>query len=265
MKVVLTCPPTYYQIKHPTNSWMNIDNPVDIALAYKQYRDLINLYHSLGIQVIEMPPIARLTDMTFAANFGAVQNDLFVPSNFRYEHRRDEALAAAFWLSVQFKYKITRLPKNIFFEGQGDLIACGNKYFLGHGFRSSIDACGPLVTILKRPIIPLKLVREDFYHLDTCFTPLKNNAVLIVTDAFDDVGLFIIAQHFKTVLHVPKQDYHLMPCNLMRHGNTVIVAAGISCALKQRLQTLGYHVFQTPMSEFIKGGGSVKCLTLELT
>jgi N-dimethylarginine dimethylaminohydrolase len=44
---------------------------------------------------------------------------------------------------------------------------------------------------------------------------------------------------------------------------TIIVGQGITTDLKDKLGKFGYNIFEVPMIEYLKGGGSVKCCTFE--
>ena len=52
-------------------------------------------------------------------------------------------------------------------------------------------------------------------------------------------------------------------CNAVVLGRHVVTNTGCP-QLAARLADLGYHPHETPLDEFIKAGGSAKCLTLRL-
>lgn len=53
-------------------------------------------------------------------------------------------------------------------------------------------------------------------------------------------------------------------CNAVNCGQHVFLNRA-SAALIHELQSRGFAVRQTPLTEFMKAGGSAKCLTLKLT
>ncbi len=52
-------------------------------------------------------------------------------------------------------------------------------------------------------------------------------------------------------------------CNAVNVGSTVVLNRA-SDALKAVLGESGFDVIETPLDEFLKAGGSAKCLTLRL-
>jgi N-dimethylarginine dimethylaminohydrolase len=68
----IRCRPTYFDVCYAINDWMDPNKPVDTDLAIAQWERLRSLYGSLGHEVVELPPVAGLPDMVFAANGATV-------------------------------------------------------------------------------------------------------------------------------------------------------------------------------------------------
>ena len=62
---------------------------------------------------------------------------------------------------------------------------------------------------------------------------------------------------------VDTQDAGNFACNAVNIGDKIIVNKA-SDNLKSKLNQLGFEVIEIDLSEFIKAGGSAKCLTLKL-
>lgn len=263
MKQILLCPPDYYEIKYIINPWMDFDNPVDKQKAREQYQGLKSLYIELGIEVFELAPDKDLPDMVYAANYGQVDNNVFIKANFKFPQRRKEAEHAVSFFEKK-GYEIRVLPEEYIFEGQGDILKVGSKYFLGWGERTGYEIKVQLEEIMDQKIIDLEVVKPHFYHLDTCFGPLGENMVLINPESFTKEGLEKIKLEVKEVIMANDQDNSVMACNLVCVDNNVVLGKGISAQLRENLEEHGLNVYEVEMSEFLKGGGSVKCLTLEM-
>lgn len=106
---------------------------------------------------------------------------------------------------------------------------------------------------------------ERFYHLDTCFCPLSDGTLLYYPPAFDFYSNRLIETRVPTAkrLVVGEADALAFACNAVNVGRSVILNQ-VSAGLRQQLQTRGYDVVETPLSEFLKAGGAAKCLTLRL-
>lgn len=261
-KKVLLCPPDYYDIEYEINPWMDVQNKVDRKKARDEYNQLKETYKNLGCEVLELAQEKGLPDMVYAANWGFPKGEIFIRSNFKFPQRRKEAELAQKFLE-NLGYKIDLLPDGIFFEGQGDLLAVGDKYFLGWGKRSDPRVIKYLKKQLGENLLDFELHDPYFYHLDMSLAPLDHNTVVINPKSFKKEDLKKIHQSFKNVIKTDERDNKTMACNLVMVNNTIVIGEGISDNLKKKFYKHGFDFKEIPMGEFRKGGGSVKCLTLE--
>lgn len=262
MKKVLLCPPAYYDIEYEINPWMDLNNKVDHDKVNEEYLKLKQIYSELNIEILEIQPEKGLPDMVYAANFGSIADNVFIKSNFKFEERKKEASLAKNYFQ-KLGLHIEELPEGIIWEGQGDLLKAGNTYFLGWGKRTELQAKKVLEEILHTEIIDLKLVDKYYYHLDTCFLPIDEKTVAFNSLSFEEQDIIKIANHFPNIIEVEQADNDILACNAIVEGKTIVCGQGISQKLKGEYAKYGYEVKEVPMEEYRKGGGSVKCLTLE--
>lgn len=262
MKKFLLCPPTYFNIEYEINPWMHIENKVTPNSVNEEYTLLKQTYLELSVQILEIPPQKGLPDMVYTANLGFAKDNIFIVANFKFPQRQKESIYSEQFFS-KLGFEIKKLPPEIPWEGEGDFLKAGNKYFMGHGKRSSLKAKDYLSEILQGQVVPLKLIDPYFYHLDMCFFPLDANTVTINPRSFEPEGVETIRQHFKTVIETSPEDNQTMACNAEIVGNTIVVAESLSQELKDKYGALGYKTKELPMYQYIKGGGSIKCLSLE--
>ncbi|HEX8931951.1 MAG TPA: arginine deiminase-related protein [Patescibacteria group bacterium] len=259
---VLLCPPTHYDIEYEINPWMDITHKVDQKKVRAEYETLKQTYQKLGLEILEIEQKKGLPDMVYAANFGFPENNFFIKANFKFAERKKEAeLAKQYFTNLGFT--IHELPENVNWEGQGDLLKIGGKYFAGYGKRSDQKAKRYLEEILTGEIIDLELIDPYYYHLDTCFLPLNKQTVAINPLSFTAEGLAKIAQNFTTVIKVSQEDNQLLACNAVVVNKSIVVGKGISQQLKTDFKNAGFVTEEVAMDEYRKGGGSVKCLTLK--
>jgi len=260
---VLMCPPVYYGIKYEINPWMSLSRDSDSLLADKQWRALYDvLQEQLGMVVSLIEPKPGLPDMVFTANAGLVWENKFIVSNFRYEVRRDEAKHFENWFAAR-NYEIFHLPDQNHFEGEGDLLICGDVLFAGYPNRSSVSSHQKTASIIQREIVSLKLINDWFYHLDTCFCPLSRNEAIYYPPAFDASALRILENHIGILIPVAEEEARRFACNAIVVERNVIMNEGCP-KLRGRLESLGFSVYEIQLSEFIKAGGSAKCLVLKV-
>jgi N-dimethylarginine dimethylaminohydrolase len=260
---LLMCPPGHYGIEYEINPWMSRSRQSDPRLAQEQWKGLYRLLQDqLGVEISLVEPRPGLPDMVFTANAGLVWGNRFITSNFRYEVRRREVPCFENWFQVR-GYEICHLPEENFFEGEGDLLKSGDLFFAGYHIRSDIVSHQKVAEILEREVLSLELTDEWFYHLDTCFCPLGGGQAIFYPAAFDAYALKVLENNVPTLIPVTEVDAKRFGCNAIVVGHHVVMNDGCP-QTRRELESLGFSVFETPLSEFIKAGGSAKCLVLKV-
>ena len=257
------CPAVYYGIEYEINPWMSRSRQSDPILAQEQWRALYEfLQDRLAVDVSLMEPRPGLPDMVFTANAGLVWENKFIASNFRHEVRRGEVAHFQDWFTVR-NYEIFHLPDQNHFEGEGDLLMCGDVLFAGYPNRSSILSHQRLAEIIQRKVLSLRLINDWFYHLDTCFCPLSSHQAIYYPAAFDATALRVLENHIDRLIAVSEEEARRFACNAIVVEKNVIMNAGCP-NIRDQLESLGFSVFELSFTEFIKAGGSAKCLILKL-
>jgi arginine dihydrolase len=265
MSRLLVCPPDHFCIDYEINPWMHRSNVVNSDQAVRQWHELIRvLEEDLGVVVERMKSVPGLPDLVFTANAGVVVGHKAVPSRFRYLERQREEAHFEGWFR-DHGYEVITLDEGMYFEGAGDLLGFPESWFGGYRQRSDIRAFPILGDLFGKEILPLELVDSRFYHLDTCFCPLSGGDLLYYPPAFDHYGQVAITQRIRAEqrLVVPEQEALRFACNAICVGKQVVLPAGCPDTITL-LESHGYHPHPVPLDEFMKSGGSAKCLTLAL-
>lgn len=264
MTTLLMCEPRHFEVSYVINPWMaGNQGRVDRARATQQWRALHEtLAQRAQIQLIE--PVRGLPDMVFTANAGLVcRGREVVLASFRHAERQPEAHHYARYFMAA-GYQVLRL-EGMVFEGAGDaLYDAEGRLWFGHGLRSDAAARDRLSAALRIEVHDLELVDPRWYHLDTAFCPLSGGYVLAYAAAFSAAGVDKIKQAFGgKVIWVSEEDARDFACNAVNLGRDIILYRA-SPALKDVLGRCGFTVIEFEMTEFLKAGGSCKCLTLQL-
>ncbi len=109
----------------------------------------------------------------------------------------------------------------------------------------------------------MELVDPYYYHLDTCFCPLSIEQALYFPPAFDDYGRAALQAHIPKLIEVTAAEARRFACNAVVVGRNVVTNSGCP-KLHEQLRNEGFTPWETPLDEFVKAGGSAKCLTLRL-
>ncbi len=262
MSKLLLCPPDYYGIEYEINPWMSRSRNAEPAQARAQWQALRDTLQRLGCEVESLPPQPKLPDMVFTANAGLAVGRKFIRSNFRHPERRGEQAHFEEWFAAN-GYDIVRLPENLFFEGEGDALFCGDVLFCGYRFRSDIRSHQFIGDLLGKLVISVELADGRFYHLDTCFCPLPDGGAVWHPGAFDDYGQRAIRSHIDKLIEVPPNEALRFACNAVVLDHEIVLPDGCP-VLCRSLRAGGYTPHELPMTEFLKAGGACKCLTLFL-
>jgi len=84
--------------------------------------------------------------------------------------------------------------------------------------------------------------------------------VVINPKSFTDKGIEKINKHFTNVILTSPEDNQVLACNMVVSGKNIVVCEGVTETFKANLATHGYTVFETPMSQYIKGWRKRKML-----
>jgi N-dimethylarginine dimethylaminohydrolase len=293
---ILMCPPDFYGIDYEINAWMDRTRQADRDLAVRQWHDLYRLLQESGAAISLLPPVAGLPDLVFTANAAMVYQDTAILSHFRPRQRQPEEPCDEKWFS-EHGFQVRRLGAcektgtgsepmrqssrekassevpvpifsqapgaDVFFEGAGDALFCGDTLLAGYRIRSDIRGHQEIGAMLDCRVIPLELVNPRFYHLDTCFCPLAPDSAICYPPALDDYGQRVLPELIGDLIAVTDAEARQMACNAVVVGRTVITNTGCP-DLHRQLRTRGFEPQETPLGEFLKAGGSAKCLTLRL-
>ena len=259
---ILMCPPDFYGIEYEINPWMSRAQGADRAAAQTQWQSLRDALVGLGVVVETLPPQPGLPDLVFTANAGLVYGMTFLSSRFKHAVRAAESPHFEAWFAAH-GFDVVTLPEGLFHEGAGDALFCGDTLFAGYRTRSDAAAHQWVAGKLGVRCLPLELVNPRFYHLDTCFCPLAPGVALYHPDAFDAYGRRVLAAHVGTLIGVTAAEASRFGCNAVVVGKSV--AHNADCPeLAAALVAHGYRPIAVELGEFLKAGGSAKCLTLRL-
>ncbi|WAC93347.1 dimethylargininase [Mycobacterium sp. Aquia_213] len=253
-------PPTYFAVEYAINPWMDVSAPVDVDVALAQWEGLRRTYLRLGHRVDIVEPVSGLPDMVYAANGGFVAGDVAIVARFRYEQRAGEATAYGEWMSSMGYRPVTTRYVN---EGQGDLLMVGEMVLAGYGFRTDRRAHAEVSAALRMPVVSLELVDPRFYHLDTALAVLDDHTIAFYPPAFSAAAQEQLHALFPDAIVVGSADAYVLGLNVVSDGLHVVLPCAAT-GFAAQLREVGFDPVGVDLSELLKGGGSVKCCTLEV-
>lgn len=262
---IFMCPPDYYfDIVYEINPWMKMGTGCKNDYAKEKWSELKGLITKLGAEVITMEAQPGLPDIVFTANAALVYKNIAIISKFRHPERQPEEKFYAEALEKQ-GLKVEILPEGMSFEGAGDALFLDGALYSGYAPRSDISSHSYIADLLGIRIYSLELSDKRFYHLDTCFCPLSDGYLMYFPAAFDEYANRVIESNVPEEKRIVVTDEEAMKfsCNAVNIGKSVIMNLTTD-RLKNALKEKGFDTYEVDLCEFMKAGGSAKCLTLKL-
>lgn len=266
---VLLCPPAYFDVVDQKNPYMSRKSPIDRAKAQRQWDALRSALEDAGCQVETIDPAPGYEDMVFAANqvFLGFHPDIgkfVVPSQMLHSSRQREVPFYVDWY-CQHGFKVIEVNLgDDHLEGHGDLLwhPDWSRIYAGYGFRSTekgVEKFRQAMSKLGVSVVPFHLVDPYCYHLDTCFCPLNNDAVLIYSAAYAAHSLAALLPFWKRVYELTTDEAHKFM------GNGIVVNGRyLTPYITPHLESILHQEGLTPVvidtSEFEKSGGSLFCM-----
>lgn len=282
---VLMCPPDFLRIEKVINSWMDEKRQPYLTLARRQWQNILKAYLEVGMELWFIEPEPECQDMCFSANAGWCRWGKVILSNFKgkiAEVRQPEVSKYFDWFS-RYRAKLLNVEvipfpePGIAFEGQGDVVTIdvGKSkedaiVLMGFGQnRTDFEAAEVLRAIHKElRVIPIRLVDSFFYHLDTACIFIPPKTFMYYPKAFGPDAIQIIKTLPADLIEIEEEDAFHFVCNgvFVRElwGKVAFITNKISLRLKARLWSRGIRVVEVYTTEFMKSGGSARCLTLFL-
>ena len=222
---------------------------------------IVDVYTEAGHEVVLVDPVEGLPDMVFTANAGLVLDGRALVSRFRHPERagKEQTAFRRFFEQLGLAEVAVASAVN---EGEGDYLPVGSVILGGSGFRTDPRSHDEVSEFFSRPVIPLELVDERFYHLDTALTVLDEDQVAYWPGAFSPASQGRLGELFPDAVLATDAMPAFFP-NACSDGTRVVMSATarrLAAAFRER----GFTPIPVPTSELQKAGGSAKGCTLEL-
>ena len=211
-----------------------------------------------------MDPVPGLPDLVFTANAGLVYRDLFISSRFRFGVRQGETPHFERWARSTGSRSST-LPGGLALRGgrrrpllRRDALRrlpLPERRAEPPVGRRAARRRGPAAGAGRPPVLPPR-------HL--LLPAGAGRGAIYYPGAFDDYGRSVLRDRIPNLIEVSAEEAVSFSCNAVVVGRTVVLNDGAPEAGRAPARTPGYAVRPLGLSEFIKSGGSAKCLTLRL-
>jgi N-dimethylarginine dimethylaminohydrolase len=267
----LVVEPDHFRVEYAINPYMDVHDQPDPARTRGQWLDLCATLRAAGATVRVLGQRPDAPDMVYAMNLGLVVGGVgdgseagaatVVLSHMRYPERRMETPTVQQWFAEHGfgTAYVGRDGVGAHLEA-GDAFAFGDSLVVGHGPRTEELALKHLAAELDVRVRGLRITHPGMYHLDLAFCPLDSTRAMVCPAALDEASAAAVLDLVPEPLVLSEEEALTFCANSVVVGRTVVMP---SCPdrVRRQLEQWGFTVVIVDVSQFHKGGGSVRCLT----
>jgi N-dimethylarginine dimethylaminohydrolase len=258
--------PDHFRVDYSINPFMHLDDQPDPVRAREQWLALVAAIEAAGGTVEVLPQLPEAPDMVYAMNLGLALEDVdgaprVVLSHMRYPQRRMETPAAETWF-VEHGSAVRSVGRDgvgAHFEA-GDAFAWRGELVVGYGPRTEELALKHLATELGVGVRGIRITNPGMYHMDIGFCPLDETRAMVCPAAYDEASAAALLDLVPEPLVLTEEEGLAFAANSIVIGRTVIMPA-CPDRVRTQLEEWGFEIVVVDVSEFLKGGGAVRCMT----
>lgn len=268
----------YFSDEFAINPLMDSSLIIDAQKAAAEHAEIKRAFETAGIEVMQVEPPAGCQDGVYTANWGLCRGDKVIPSVL--PQKRDGEMPYARQIFKDLGLEVIE-PPNYAFSGQGDALPCGNRLFAGSGYRSDWRTHEFVAKQLGYEVIPLQTIPQlaegrpvinavtgwpdsFFYDIDLAMSVISAELIAWCPEAFMPPSQEIIRNLPIEKIEVSYDEaVKGFACNLVSTGETVIMS-NHAPQLKAALEARGLKTICPEVTELLKGGGYIRCVSLTL-
>jgi N-dimethylarginine dimethylaminohydrolase len=258
--------PVHFRVDYVINPYMDPTAQPDPVRTQDQWNNLVATIEGLGGRVDAVDQRADSPDMVYAMNLGlaTVGEDgqpHVVMSHMRYDERRREGRTAQPWFTDNgfTTSHVGRDGIGAHFEA-GDAFAWGDALVVGYGPRTEELGLKHLANDLGIRVRGFRIAHPGMYHLDLAFCPLDERRAMVCPSAFDEASAAALLARVPEPLVLTEAEAMTFCANSIVVGKTILMP---NCPdrVRAQLEAWDFEIVLVDVSEFHKGGGSIRCLT----
>lgn len=260
---------------------------IDLEKAKREHVQIAQLFRDAGIVVENAAAPTTSQDGVYTANWGLVNDKKAVLARLPAARKTEELVAEQALAGLGFE--VFHLPEGWRFSGQGDSLPFDNLLFCGMGYRSDERAQAFVAETLGFERVQLQTIPE----LDDTGSPMINTVTGWADSFFYDLDLALAIlreprdgepgfiaycpeaflpesrrkleqlEGVEKILVSFEEATEGFACNLVSTGETVIMS-NRAPHFQAELEKRGFKTVSPEVTELIKGGGFIRCVSLTL-
>lgn len=268
LKKILLCPIDNYKIL-PINviskQWLAEGNTLDFDLCKKQHEALQKVYRDNGVEIEMMEPEEKLVYQVFARDGGVCLKEGYVLGRLKEPTRQGE--------EIQYEKKMNELDIPCIARCTSGCFEGGDFCFLDEntllqgiidrtdwaGFNSVKDQ----VDALGYDLIPVPIARK-YLHIDICINIIAKDTVILCPEILPEGIIARFKRRGFRIIEITPEEVLAFSANVQSLGKGRVVSATTNTKINKIMRDMGLEVFEVDISEIVKGGGGIHCMTAEL-
>ena len=258
------------------NTYMRLEDQVDLDLAGQQHAGVASKLKELGIKVQRFPGVPGQDDGMFPNNVFATARNRYIVGKMYHPVRQQEAnredIRSFFSrdlgyqpLELAAQPSTCELTGSLIIDHSRAVAVCGlSKRCEANGARLMDEAFG------LRATLSTPLVTEE-YHTNVVLSILAGRGCVIYPEAFADeraAAAIIEAYGDGAIVLTQTEKNHFAANCLAVSKNDILLSKNafdhLQPATCERFSKLGFALHPIDISELEKGGGSLRCLIAEI-
>lgn len=268
LRRVLLCPPTHFRfqpINEITNKVLANGEEPDLEAFAREHAEFVDAYRSAGVEVELMDPVPGLPYMVYARDFGACLAEGALIGSFKEPVRQGEELHYERRLGELGVPVIGKVVRGAF-EG-------GDFWFLddatiAHGVvaRTTWEGLRNASAILEPlgyTVSGVQLASKNL-HLDMAFNIVAPGLAVCATEQMPNFFLRMLRKRRFELIDVPSEGVFKHHCNIQCLGDDRVLTFAGNVKVNERLKAFGLEVIAPEITQILKGGGGLHCMTFPL-
>ena len=112
-------------------------------------------------------------------------------------------------------------------------------------------------------MIPVPVARK-YLHIDVCINIIAKNTVIICPDILPEGVVARFERRGFNMIKITPEEVMQYSANIQSLGNGKVISSTTNTKVNQIMRDLGLEVIEVDISEIVKGGGGIHCMTFPL-
>ncbi|MBS7577139.1 MULTISPECIES: arginine deiminase family protein [unclassified Enterococcus] len=264
---VLLSPPEYLISPTPINEISKIyaGQPLDRDKMQKEYQNLVEAYRAAGVEVIEAKGNEATTNAVFARDFGGCIKEGYILGRFKKSIREQEREMYAAKMQALGVPKVAEV-KNGYFEG-GDFAFLDEKT-IAIGQIDRTNATG--INEIREQLTPLGYdvhavpANPDYLHLDMCFNLVAPKIAIAYLEGLPQSFIALLKEKKIDVITGSEALIYKHGYNVQAIGDNRVLSLAQNSEMNLKMREKGLTVIEVEITELLKAGGGIHCMTFPL-